>query len=167
MAGIDPLPPDWSYLPVAQIMSPTDLFGAEFRPGFHPDNSRWKLWVGSDGLLSQVVRISKPFEGVEPYYAHHHRRIGIREARSVVRLAERVGFAKFQDKYESGITDLPTMRIALRLTDKLKVVETDWATDGFEEIWRRIHRYAPVSNGLTPWWSCGRIASLVEWCFKP
>jgi hypothetical protein len=124
------------------------------------------LWVSPSGLLSQVVSVSKPFEGIERHYVYHQAQIGMREVTNVMRLAERVGFAKLRSKYESEMTDCCTERIALRLGNELKVVEACGdRPEGFEELWLRIHRYAPIVNSFHPWWSRGRTAAMLGWWF--
>jgi hypothetical protein len=55
--GIDPLPPDWYYFPVVEIMTPADLIGVEFWPGFHRDCTFREIQCQT---IKSTRRLSRP-----------------------------------------------------------------------------------------------------------
>jgi hypothetical protein len=152
-AGIDPLPPDWYYFPVVEIMGPDDVVGVEKWPGFSRDLTSWKLWVSASGWVSVLAAVCRPYEGIDHHYQLAQSRIGRREAGRLVRLAERIGLAGFAERYECYDTDLPLERVAVRLGGKLRVVECyGQHPPGFWALWRRVHRHAPLVGRYSPWW---------------
>jgi hypothetical protein len=163
-SGIDPLPPDWYYFPVAEIMMAGDVVGVESWPGFTDDLTSWKLWVSGSGVLSVIVSVCRPYEGIDRRHQFRQTRIGRREARRLVELAERIGFAGFAERYECDITDLPLERVAVRLGGRLKCVECYGEhPPGFWGFWHRVHRYAPLVNQYLPWWERGWRGRLLDW----
>jgi hypothetical protein len=164
-SGIDPLPPDWYYFPVVEIMTAGDVIGVESWPGFSDDLTSWKLWVSEGGVLSVVASVCKPYEGIDGRYEFRQARIGHREARRLVQFAERLGFADFAERYDCDITDLPLERVAVRLGGRLKCVECYGRhPPGLWVLWRRVHRYAPLVSRYLPWWARGWRGRLFGWC---
>jgi hypothetical protein len=162
--GIDPLPPDWYYFPVCEIMTPGDVLGVESWPGFADDLTSWKLWVSAAGVLSVLADVCRPFEGIERRYEFAQARIGRRETRRLLSLAEQIGFGGFAQRYECHITDLPLERVAVRLGGQLKCVECYGEhPPGFWMLWRRVHRYAPLVSRYLPWWARGWRGRLLGW----
>jgi hypothetical protein len=163
-SGVNPLPPDWYYFPVAEIMGPEDVLGVESWPGFADDLTSWKLWVSAAGWVSVIADVCKPYEGIDRHYRFARSWVGPREARRLVRLAERIGFAGLAESYDCAINDLPLERMAVRLRGQLRCVECYGNhPPGFLALWRRAHRHAPLVNRYLPWWARGWWGRLLDW----
>ena len=159
--GIDPLPPDWYYLPVEEHMGSEDVIGAQAWPGFTPDLTRWKLWVSDSGWLSVLVTHCRPYEKVLQKYELARHRIGTAEVRRLQHFADSIGFPHLAPTYDLDITDGSTETIVVRRESQLKrVMCSGNEPTGFRAFWRRIHRHAPVVGRYMPWWArgwCGRL----------
>jgi hypothetical protein len=163
-SGIAPLPPDWCYYPAVESMKSDDVVAVEFWPGFSRDLTSWKLWINGSGLLSTVVSVRDSYTQGPARYEFGQVRIGPREARRVIELAERVGFGEFAERYDCDMTDMPLRRLAVRLAGGLKYAEFYGNYPrGFWPLWRRIHRYAPRVNRYIAWWARGFWGRLFDW----
>ena len=154
--SIDPLPPDRYYFPIEESLAKDEVVSTESFPGFARDLTSWILWLSESGRLSVIVNICKPFEQIDKHYRFEEVCVGRREVHRVLKLANRIGFGDFPDKFECNIEDMPYQRVVVRLCGRLKRVHfCGNHPPGFWEFWRRIHRYAPVVNRYLPWWARG------------
>jgi hypothetical protein len=120
--------------------------------------------VSEAGVLPVIVWVGKPYEGIDHHYEFLQARVGRGEARRLVQVAERLGFAGLSARYESGITDASSERVAGRPGGQLRCIECHGShPPGFWTFWRRVHRYAPLVSGYLPWWARGRCGRLAGW----
>lgn len=153
-------------------MDESDLFSAEYHPGFASDMTYWQVFIRKSRWLAQKVVV---YNHDSPY---HNRvlwfwaKLSRDEVCKIGEVVERIGYHNFDREYSHQtmcVTDVPWYTLRVRFADRVKEVvayampslaEYEKQPDmiGFQELWNAIVLRAPYGNvpmeqGLPkPWW---------------
>src|SRR5258707_275354 len=108
----------------APCMSHKDVVGAALlSPGFAPDCSVWRLTINEDGILHQEMRISNSQNSFSGESRASDVTLPAGALEEILSVAERIGFERFDDKYDDSVLDEATFWIAVRSSNGHKKVE--------------------------------------------
>jgi hypothetical protein len=153
-------------------MTDSDLIGARFQPGFTPDLTSWRVFIGRNRRLRQEVTVYNPDSEFHKQVLRFRARLSRQDMAGLRRIVERIGFEGFDRHYKHQtmcITDCPSYWITVRFGVRVKEVEAydlyrlaefeqQPAMIGFLELWEAITHHTPYGKvpmeaGLRqPWW---------------
>ncbi|MBW3635824.1 MAG: hypothetical protein KY445_05075 [Armatimonadetes bacterium] len=119
------------------------------------DLSSWKLTLSTSGTLVQEINISRPGNW-QGEYRREERNVGAEFVAQVLKRADELDFWNLKVETDSIVTDMPSLRLAIRSGDKSRVFAPESVTfhayDGnenarrFVELWKLIHSRAPFPD---------------------
>ena len=154
-------------------MDDSDLFSAQYGPGYCDDLTYWQVFISRNRWLRQKVVVYH--QGTE---FHNHvlwfwAKLSRQDMAKLWEIVDRIGFRGFRRWYSHEkmiVTNLDDYLISVRFPDHLKEVyayalpmlsdEQQPDMIGMAELWRTIISHTPygkvpMAEGLPrPWWRC-------------
>jgi hypothetical protein len=153
-------------------MTDSDVIAARYQPGFTPDLTYWRVFIGRNRWLRQEVVVYNHTSNFHNQVLRFWVKLSRRDVAELWEIVERIGFRGFDRAYTHQtmcVTDCPTYWITVRFGDRVKEVEAydlprlaefeqQPAMVGFAQLWEAITRHTPhgkvpIEQGLPRrWW---------------
>lgn len=132
----------WSSL---SEVPPDAVFIATHSPGFSANLSKWRLIIDEGGNLYQNTDVweCRPEGDILEEYREEQAHIGVDEVNRLLRKAEAV-VQQPMTAPDSMMTDAASNSLMVRIDGHLKRGPPE--AEGFFELWREVHQYAPYSK---------------------